>query len=85
MVHKRAESLGGGWVPPTNLHQDYLRTMPAGQLVNTIKNGIRNMPAYGAQIEPEERWAIVLYVRALQKARSANVSDLSDAERAQLK
>ncbi len=85
MVHKRAEALGGGWVPPSNLHQDYLRTMPAGELFNTITNGIRNMPGYGAQIDPDERWAIILYVRALQKARGANVAELNEAERASLK
>ncbi len=85
MVHKRAQELGGGWVPPSNLHQDYLREMPAGQIVHTIKNGIRNMPGYGSQIDAEERWAIVLYVRALQKSRGADVSDLSAAQRAELK
>jgi mono/diheme cytochrome c family protein len=85
MVHQRAAALGGGWVPPSNLHQDYLRFMPAGQIYSTIKNGIRNMPGYGAQVEAADRWAIVLYVRALQKSRSASVSELDAAERAQLK
>jgi len=85
MVHKRAEAIGGGWVPPSNLHQEYIRQMPAGQLFDVITNGVRNMPSYAAQIEPEERWAIILYVRALQKSQGANVSDLSAADRAQLK
>lgn len=84
MVHQRAQQLGG-WVPPSDLHQEYIREMPAGQIVHSIKNGIRNMPAYGAQIEAKERWAIVLYIRALQQSRGANVSDLSAAQRAQLK
>jgi mono/diheme cytochrome c family protein len=43
------------------------------------------MPGYQAQIDPEERWAVVLYIRALQKSRAASVSELSDSERAQLK
>lgn len=85
MVHKRAESIGGGWVPPSNLHQEYIRQMPAGQLFDVITNGVRNMPSYAAQVDPEERWAIILYVRALQKSQGANVSDLSEADRAQLK
>jgi mono/diheme cytochrome c family protein len=85
MVHKRAEALGGGWVPPSNLHQEYIRQMPAGQLFDTITNGVRNMPSYAAQIEPDERWAIILYVRALQKSQGASVADLSEADRAQLK
>lgn len=85
MVHQRASALQQGWVPPTNLHQDYLREQPAGQLFNTITHGIRNMPAYGDQIEPEDRWAIVLYLRALQKSRATDVKQLSAADRAQLK
>ncbi len=84
-INDRASKLKQGWVQPSNLHQQYLRDQPAGEIFNTITNGIRNMPSYAAQIDPEERWAIVLYVRALQKSRTAQVSDLSEAERAQLK
>lgn len=85
MVSQRAQDLGGAWVPPTNLHQEYLRLQPVGELFNTITNGIRNMPAYGAQIDPDERWAIVMYVRALQRSRASGLGDLTDAERAGLK
>ncbi len=85
MVHKRAETLGQGWVPPSNLHQDYLRQQPVGELFNAITNGIRNMPAYGHQIEPDDRWAIVMYVRALQRSRASGLGDLSEAERSGLK
>jgi mono/diheme cytochrome c family protein len=86
MVSKRAEALAeGGWVPPSNLHQDYIRKQPDGQLFNTISKGIRNMPAYGDQIPPNDRWAIVLYVRALQKSQYANINDIPADERAALK
>lgn len=69
MVAKRADALAEGtWVPPTNVNQDHLRQQPIGQLFNTITHGIRNMPPYGHQIEPADRWAILLYVRALQRA-----------------
>jgi hypothetical protein len=43
--------------------------MPDGQLFATIGNGVRNMPAYGAQIPVQDRWAIVSFVRALQLAQ----------------
>jgi mono/diheme cytochrome c family protein len=77
MVSKRAEALAeGGWVPPSNLHQEYIRKQPDGQLFNTITHGIRNMPAYGNQIPTDDRWAIVLYVRALQRSLAANVGDV---------
>jgi mono/diheme cytochrome c family protein len=85
MVHQRASTLKQGWVPPSNLHQKYIKEQPAGQLFATITNGIRNMPGYASQIDPEERWAIVLYLRALQKSQGASVGELTDAERAQLK
>lgn len=51
--------------PPT-FHDERVRHMPDGQVFATITNGVRNMPSYAAQISPEDRWAIVSYVRALQ-------------------
>jgi mono/diheme cytochrome c family protein len=55
--------------PPT-FHDERLRHIPDGQLYATIRNGIRNMPAYRAQIPIADRWAIVAYVRALQLSQS---------------
>lgn len=66
----------GTWVPPTSLHAPYVREQPVGKLFNTITNGVRKMPGYGHQIKPEDRWAIVLYVRALQRSRNASPEDL---------
>lgn len=37
-----------------------------GELFDVITNGKGTMPAYAARISPEDRWAIVHYVRALQ-------------------
>ena len=56
-----------GWQPaPPSFHQERLMQAPDGQLFATITNGIRIMPAYGATIPIQDRWAIVSYVRALQ-------------------
>jgi len=80
MVAKRAEELQQGtWVPPTNLTQDYLRQMAVGELFNTITNGIRNMPAYGPQITTEDRWAIIMYLRALQRGHASKTAGLPPA------
>ena len=38
-----------------------------GELFEVISYGKGTMPAYGARISPEDRWAIVHYVRALQR------------------
>jgi mono/diheme cytochrome c family protein len=85
MVAKRADLLAEGtWVPPTNFKQDHLRQQPIGQLFNTITHGIRNMPPYGHQITPADRWAILLYVRALQRTQTTP-TDLTEAERGALK
>lgn len=85
MVSKRADALAQGtWVPPTNLNQDYLREQPVGQLFHAITHGVRNMPPYGDQIKPEDRWAIILYLRALQRRSAASIDDVPAAERGAL-
>lgn len=82
MIAKRADALQQGtWVAPTNLNQDYLQKMPVGELFNAITNGVRNMPPYASQIAPEDRWAIILYLRALQRSRAGKLADLSPSER----
>ena len=85
MVNQRALSLAEGtWVPPSNMTEERIRVMPVGEIFNTITHGVRNMPAYGKQIPAEDRWAIILYVRALQKSRAAELKDLSEQERESL-
>jgi len=83
IVHERALALAeGGWTPPSNLHTDLVRERPLGQLYHTIDAGVRNMPAYGPQIPPRDRWAIVAYVKALQLSQHARLEDLPAEERA---
>ncbi|MEW6741665.1 MAG: cytochrome c [Planctomycetota bacterium] len=77
IVHQRSVALQEGtWVPPTSLHDDTVRIRPVGHLFNTITRGIRNMPAYGSQIALKDRWAIVAYVRALQRSQHATLADV---------
>ncbi len=86
MVAKRADELQEGtWTPPTSFHTDLIRQRPAGHIFNTISNGIRNMPGYGSQIPVEDRWAIVAYVRALQRSQYASVDDVPEDIRSQLR
>jgi len=72
MVNKRGVELGGGWVPASDLRDAERRGRPVGHIFNTVTNGIRTMPAYGDAISPADRWAIVAYVRALQRAYDAD-------------
>jgi len=55
-----------GFPPLPSYNDPRIRSMPDGQLFATMSNGVRNMPAYRAQIPVADRWAIVSYVRALQ-------------------
>ncbi|MEM6749974.1 MAG: cytochrome c [Planctomycetota bacterium] len=59
---------GTVWVQPTNmtLPNYYAVRYPDGQLFNTISHGKGNMKGLGDRIRPEDRWAIVAYVRAMQ-------------------
>lgn len=85
MVHARAQALAEGtWTPPTDLTSQTVVDRPAGHIYNTITNGIRNMPAYAAQIPTADRWAITAYVRALQLSRNATAADLPAGSRATL-
>ena len=42
-------------------------------LYDVITNGIRTMQSYAKQIDPEDRWAIVAYIRALQLSQKEYV------------
>jgi mono/diheme cytochrome c family protein len=85
-VAKRADALQEGtWTPPSSYHTDLVRGRPVGHLFNTITNGIRNMPAYASQIPVSDRWAIVLYVGALQRSQDAGVADVPPELRRQLR
>ncbi|MFN3198912.1 MAG: c-type cytochrome [Bradymonadia bacterium] len=70
-----------GLVPPPTYHQDRLRAMPVGELYHVISNGVRTMPAYRHQIPTEDRWAIVAYIRALQRSQFASAADVPAEER----
>ena len=79
IISRRAMNLAEGtWVPPTSIHGAPMRHKPVGDFFNTITNGIRNMPPYGHLINPADRWAIVMYMRALQRSRETTVADVPD-------
>ncbi|HEV3270569.1 MAG TPA: cytochrome c [Candidatus Methylacidiphilales bacterium] len=65
-------------------HVDRLRQEPDGQLFDTITNGKGQMLGYGATISIDDRWRIVMYIRALQRSQNAAFEDASPEEQAQL-
>lgn len=65
-----------GYVPPPSFHEQRIKDAEDGYLYNVIYNGVRSMPSYRHQIPVEDRWAIVAYIRALQKSQDATEDDL---------
>lgn len=60
-------------------HDPRLRDMAEGEIFNTITHGKGNMLPYADKLLPEDRWAVILYVRALQRAQTGTASDVVDA------
>lgn len=81
MIHTRAEALqaagtpGMTWVKPTSLQDPTIVERPVGYLYHVATHGIRNMPGYGEQTTAQDRWAIVAYVRALQRSQNPKPGD----------
>jgi mono/diheme cytochrome c family protein len=68
--------LRGQFPNPPTLHSDKLRTWPDGNIFHVITEGQNVMPSYASQISEDDRWAIVHYIRVLQRAHHAKESDL---------
>lgn len=71
-------------VIPANLHDQRIREQADGEMYNTIVYGLRSMPAYGYQIDTEDVWSIIHYVRALQRSQNATFEDLPEDEQDKL-
>ncbi|HVW20691.1 MAG TPA: cytochrome c [Opitutaceae bacterium] len=68
-------------------HDDRLRGMAEGEIFNIITNGkqpANNMPPYADKLTPRDRWAVIAYVRALQRAQHGTVADVPPEHRQEL-
>lgn len=74
-----------GMIRAGNYHDPRLVKMTDGELFNTISNGKNLMAAYASQVSITDRWAIISYVRALQRCRLGVVEDVPEPQRAALK
>jgi mono/diheme cytochrome c family protein len=63
-----------GKVPTATFHQEKILKYSDGQIFDVITNGVGLMPGYRWPIPPADRWAIVAYVRALQRERLARTA-----------
>lgn len=71
---------GYGFVPAPTYHSEFIRGVPDGYLYDVITNGVRTMPSYAHEISPEDRWAVVAYIRALQRSQDAGPEDVPQPE-----
>jgi Cytochrome C oxidase, cbb3-type, subunit III len=68
-----------------SLLQDRIRSMSDGEIFDTITHGKNTMLAYGDRIQVIDRWAIIAYLRALQKSQGGAVlADVPPEERVKL-
>ncbi len=68
-----------------NLLEPRIIQLPDAQLYDTITHGKRTMPGYRFQVNEHDRWAIVTYVRALQRAASGTLADVPPELRSELR
>jgi len=67
-----------------NLTDERIVAMAEGEIFNTITNGKATMYAYGDRIPAADRWAIIAYLRALQRAAHGRLQDVPAENRAAL-
>ena len=74
-----------GFRQPPSLHIDRLRGVPVGHLFDVITHGFGAMPDYAKQLPPEDRWAVVAYIRALQLSQFTPASSLSAEQQSEVR
>jgi hypothetical protein len=73
-----------GLATVVSLQDDRIRKMSDGEIFNTITNGKNTMMPYGSNVVVADRWAIITYLRALQRSQHATVADVPEDHRAEL-
>ncbi|MBZ9841553.1 cytochrome c [Mesorhizobium sp. CA12] len=73
-----------GFPAPPSYHQEALRKASDRHFYDVITNGYGAMYSYAARVPPQDRWAIIAYIRALQYSRAAPVAELPQSMRARL-
>lgn len=73
-----------GFPSPPSYHTDRLREAPDAHFYSVITNGYGMMYSYADRVAPNDRWAIVAYIRALQLSQNARVDDVPPERRAEL-
>ncbi|MES1207135.1 MAG: cytochrome c [Pseudomonadota bacterium] len=67
---------------PPSLLAEPVTTFPPGRVFEVVSVGYGLMPAYDVHLSVDDRWAVVAYLRALQRSQRVRLSDLSPDRRA---
>ena len=73
-----------GFPQPPSFHSDRLRNAPVGHFFQVITHGYGVMYPFGSRITPQDRWAIISYIRALQLSQDAPTDRIDPADKAEL-
>ncbi len=73
-----------GLATVVSLQDDRIRNMSDGEIFNTITHGKNTMMAYGPRVAVHDRWAIIAYLRALQRSQRASAADVPPEHQADL-
>lgn len=73
-----------GFSPAASYHDERIRTESDGYLFDVITHGKGAMYPYASRIAPDDRWAIVAYIRALQLSQYSKLEDIPEEERKKL-
>ena len=73
-----------GMATIVTLQDERIRKMSDGEIFNTITHGKNTMMSYGPSITVSDRWAIIAYLRALQRSQNATEGDVPPEHRAEL-
>lgn len=73
-----------GMVATPSYHNQRLRDMAEGELFNTITQGKGQMLPYRDKLNPHERWAVIAYLRALQRTQNATLDEVPLEHRTKL-
>jgi mono/diheme cytochrome c family protein len=64
------------FVKPVSFHDPGIRAYPPGRIFQVVSFGYGLMPSFSFALTIEERWAVVAYVRALQRSQNASLAEL---------
>jgi mono/diheme cytochrome c family protein len=73
-----------GLATVVTLQDDRIRKMADGEIFNTITHGKNTMLPYGPNVTVTDRWAIIAYLRALQRSQNTTEADVPTEHRADL-